>query len=192
MDDRNVWRARAAALAEASLSRPRLMHSREVARLSSELCDRFHADEEKGYIAGISHDLARELDVAEMLLLAEKDGLPVRDWERANPMLLHGRAAAAILTKHTGYGDEEALQAVRDHVTGRGSMGPISKIVFAADFLEPTREFVSPEFRRRTLGLSLDEMVLAVLERKIHFVKAASKEVAPDARALHEELTSHA
>jgi HD superfamily phosphohydrolase YqeK len=71
-------------------------------------------------------------------------------------------------------------------------MGPISKIVFAADFLEPTRELVSPEFRRRTLGLSLDEMVLAVLERKIHFVKAASKEVASDARELHEELTTHA
>jgi len=190
MDDRNVWRSRAAALVEASLSRPRLAHSREVARLASELCDRFHADEDKGYIAGISHDLARELDPAEMLLLAERDGQPVRDWERANPLLLHGRAAAAILTKHTGYADEETLQALRDHVTGRGGMGPISRIVFVADFLEPTRDFVSPEFRRRTLGLSLNEMVLAVLERKIHFVKAASREVAADAQALQAELRS--
>jgi predicted HD superfamily hydrolase involved in NAD metabolism len=192
MDDRNVWRSRAAALAEASLTRPRLHHSREVARLACELCDRFHADEERGYIAGIAHDLARELDTAEMLLVAEKDGLPLRDWERANPLLLHGRAAAAILTKHTGYADAETLQAVRDHITGRGAMGPISKIVFAADFLEPTRELVSPEFRRRTLGLSLDEMVLAVLERKMHFVRASSREVAADALALHQELTTHA
>jgi predicted HD superfamily hydrolase involved in NAD metabolism len=191
MDDRNVWRSRAAALVEASLSRPRIAHSREVARLASELCDRFHADEEKGYIAGISHDLARELDTAEMLLLAERDGLPVREWERANPLLLHGRAAAAILTKHTGYEDVEALQAIRDHVTGRGSMGPLSRIVFVADFLEPTRDFVSPEFRRRTLGLSLDEMVLAVLERKIYFVKNAAREVAPDALALHAELKTN-
>ena len=53
-------------------------------------------------------------------------------------------------------------------------MGLISKIVFAADFLEPTRDFVSPEFRRRTLSLSLDEMVLAVLDRNIHFIRAAS------------------
>jgi predicted HD superfamily hydrolase involved in NAD metabolism len=192
MDDRNVWRSRAAALVEASLSRPRIAHSREVARLASELCDRFHADEEKGYIAGVAHDLARELDPAEMLLLAERDGLPVRDWERANPLLLHGRAAAAILQKHTGYEEPETLQAVRDHVTGRGSMGPLSKIVFAADFLEPTREFVSPEFRRRTLGLSLDEMVLAVLERKIHFVKAAAREIAADAQALLAELKTNA
>ena len=191
MDDRNIWRSRAAALVEASLSRPRLSHSREVARLSSELCDRFHADEDKGYIAGISHDLARELEPSELLLLAERDGLPLRDWERANPILLHGRAAAAVLTKHTGYDDAETLQAIRDHVTGRGGMGPISKIVFAADFLEPTRDFVSPEFRRRTLGLSLDEMVLAVLERKIHFVKAASREIAPDAEALRQELKSN-
>jgi nicotinate-nucleotide adenylyltransferase len=192
MDDRNVWRSRAAALVEASLSRPRLLHSREVARLSSELCDRFHADEEKGYIAGIAHDLARELSISEMLILAESDGLPLRDWEKANPLLLHGRAAAAILTKHTGYTDAETLQAVRDHVTGRGTMGPISRIVFAADFLEPTREFVSPEFRRRTLSLSLNEMVLAVLDRKLHFVRAASKEVAADALSLHEELTANA
>jgi len=190
MDDRNVWRSRAAALVEASLGRPRLAHSREVARLASELCDRFHADEDKGYIAGISHDLARELDTAEILLLAERDGLPVREWERANPILLHGRAAAAILNKHTGYADEETLQAIRDHVTGRGGMGPISRIVFAADFLEPTRDFVSPEFRRRTLALSLNEMVLAVLERKIHFVKAASRDVAADALALQAELKS--
>ncbi|MGA2640420.1 MAG: bis(5'-nucleosyl)-tetraphosphatase (symmetrical) YqeK [Spirochaetia bacterium] len=192
MDDRNVWRSRAAALVEASLSRPRLNHSREVARLASELCDRFHADEEKGYIGGIAHDLARELNISEVLLLAEKDGLPVREWEKANPLLLHGRAAAAVLTKHTGYSDAETLQAIRDHITGRGGMGPISKIVFAADFLEPTRELVSPEFRRRTLGLSLDEMVLAVLERKLHFLRAASIEVAADSRELHEELTTHA
>jgi nicotinate-nucleotide adenylyltransferase len=192
MDDRNVWRSRAAALVEASLSRPRLLHSREVARLSSELCDRFHADEEKGYIAGIAHDLARELEITEMLILAKSDGLPVRDWEKSNPLLLHGRAAAAILTKHTGYTDAETLQAIRDHITGRGAMGPISKIVFAADFLEPTRELVSPEFRRRTLGLSLDEMVLAVLERKMHFLRAASKEIAADSQALHEELTANA
>ncbi|HEY9594510.1 MAG TPA: bis(5'-nucleosyl)-tetraphosphatase (symmetrical) YqeK [Spirochaetia bacterium] len=192
MDERNVWRSRASALVEASLSKPRLSHSREVARLASELCDRFHADEEKGYIAGMAHDLARELDLPEIVLLAESDGLPVSDMERLSPILLHGRAAAAILMKHTGYSDAETLQAIRDHVTGRATMGPISKIVFAADFLEPTRDFVSPEFRRRTLGLALDEMVLAVLERKLHYVRAAGSAVAPDALALYEELTTHA
>ena len=70
-------------------------------------------------------------------------------------------------------------------------MGTISKIVFAADFLEPTRDFVSPEFRRRSMALSLDEMVLAVLERKMHFVRQDKREITPDSRALHEELAAH-
>ncbi len=192
MDDRNVWRSRAAALAEASLSRPRLSHSREVARLCCELCDRFHIDEEKGYIAGMCHDLGRELDRSEILLLCEKDGLPLSPWERENPSLLHGRAGAAILLKDTGYSDPVTLDAIRDHITGRPGMGSLSKVVFAADYLEPTREFVSPEFRRRTLALSLDEMVLAVLERKLHHVRAQSQEIAPAAQALHEELTRNA
>jgi predicted HD superfamily hydrolase involved in NAD metabolism len=192
MFERNIWRSRAAALAEASLSKPRLLHTREVARLASELCDRFHADEEKGYIAGMAHDLARELALEEIVILGKEDGLPVGEQEKSNPLLLHGRAAASILAKDTGYSDPETLQAIRDHVTGRASMGTLSKIVFAADFLEPTRDFISPEFRRRTLSLSLDEMVFAVLERKIHYVKAEGHEIAPDAKALYQELSTHA
>jgi len=193
MDERNVWRSRAAALAEASLSRLRLSHSREVARLCCELCDRFHVDEEKGYIAGICHDLGRELDQNEIMLLCENDGLAaIQPMERQNPLLLHGRAGAAILMKDTGYSDPETLDAIRDHITGRAGMGNLSKIVFVADYLEPTREFVSPEFRRRTLALSLDEMVLAVLERKLHHVRAQSRALAPAAQALHEELTRNA
>jgi len=192
MDEQNpLWRSRAAALVEASLSRPRLAHSREVARLACELCDRFRVGEEKGYIAGMTHDLARELAPAEILLLCEGDGLPLSAAQRENPLLLHGRAAAVLLSKNTGYGDPDVLQAVRDHVTGSGSMGPLSRIVFAADYLEPTRDFVSPEFRRRTLGLSLNEMVLAVLERKIRAVSTESREVSLEALALREELRAH-
>ncbi len=190
--DRLVWRSRVAALVEATLSRPRVAHSREVARLACELCERFRVDEDCGYIAGIAHDLAREKDPAGMASLAAEDGRPVSDLERASPLLLHGRASAYLLEKLAGYGDAAVLEAVRDHVTGRGGMGPLSRILFVADFLEPTREFVSPEFRRRTSGLSLDEMVLAVLERKMHYVRAAGGVLAPQSLALHRELRKDA
>jgi nicotinate-nucleotide adenylyltransferase len=163
-----------------------------VARLACELCVRFRVDEDKGYIAGIAHDVAREKDEAELLSLAGSDGFPVSDGERAAPVLLHGRASAFLLERLAQYTDPEVLQAMRDHVTGRGGMGPLSRILFVADFLEPTRDFVSPEFRRRTSGLSLDEMVLAVLERKMHYVRAASGVLAPDSLALQKELRENA
>jgi hypothetical protein len=40
--------------------------------------------------------------------------------------------------------------------------------------------------------LSLDEMVLAVLERKMHFARQGNREIAPDSLELHEELATHA
>jgi predicted HD superfamily hydrolase involved in NAD metabolism len=190
--DSTVWRSRIAALVEASLSRPRIAHSREVARLACELCGRFRVDEDRGYIAGIAHDLAREKDLSEMAALCQADGQGVSALEQANPLLLHGRASAFLIERLAGYSDPEVMQAVRDHVTGRGGMGMLSRILFVADFLEPTRDFVSPEFRRRTSGLGLDEMVLAVLERKMHYVRAASAPLAPDSLALYQELKPNA
>ncbi len=187
-----VWRSRVAALVEATLSRRRVAHSREVARLACELCERFRVSEDAGYIAGIAHDLAREKEPAQIITLAAEDGLPVSDLERANPLLLHGRASAYLLVRLAGYDEAEVLEAIRDHVTGRGGMGQLSRILFVADFLEPTREFVSPEFRRRTSGLGLDEMVLAVLERKMHYVRAASGVLAPQSLDLHRELKKDA
>jgi nicotinate-nucleotide adenylyltransferase len=190
--DSTVWRSRVAALVEASLSRARIAHSREVARLACELCGRFGVDEDRGYIAGIAHDLAREKDPSEMAGLCQTDGQGVSALEKANPLLLHGRASAFLIERLAGYSDPEVMQAVRDHVTGRGGMGLLSRILFVADFLEPTRDFVSPEFRRRTSGLGLDEMVLAVLERKMLYVRAASAPLAPDSLALYQELKPHA
>lgn len=186
------WRSRVAALVEASLSRPRLVHSREVARLACELCERFRVEEDKGYIAGIAHDLAREKEPSELLELCRSDGLGLSDIEGQAPLLLHGRASAFLLQRLAGYAEPEVLQAMRDHVTGRSGMGLLSRILFVADFLEPTREFVSPEFRRRTSGLSLQEMVLAVLERKMHYVRVASGVLAPESLALHKELKENA
>ena len=190
--DETVWRSRAAALVEATLSKKRLAHSREVASVACELCDRFRWDGDKGYIAGIAHDLAREKTPAELLSLCEGDGAPISDLERESPILLHGRASALLLAQCTGYEDPEVLQAIADHVTGRGSMGILSRILFAADFLEPTREFVSPEFRRRTRDLPLDAMVLAVLERKLYYVRAEGRTAVPQSIALYEELKEHA
>jgi len=191
MDER-VWRSRAAALVEATVSKKRLAHSREVASLACELCERFRCDGDKGYIAGIAHDLAREKSPAELVSLCEGDGLPICEYEKENPLLLHGRASAVLLAQCSGYSDPEVLQAIRDHVAGRGSMGALSRILFAADFLEPTRDFVSPEFRRRTRDLPLDAIVLAVLERKLYYVRAEGRRAVPESLVLYEELKEHA
>jgi len=47
---------------------------------------------------------------------------------------------AEVLRRDWGIDDEEILDAVRDHVTGSTHMGPIAKVLFVADKLEPGRD----------------------------------------------------
>jgi nicotinate-nucleotide adenylyltransferase len=177
------------ALARSSLGEARYLHSRRVADLAAELCSRWGEEPERGCLAGLGHDLARERPPAEILALARRDGSGVSPLERDHPLVMHGRAAAVIM-QESGVSDQAVLQAVRDHVCGRPSMGTLSRILFAADYLEEGRDFHEEEARQRLLALPLDRMVLAVVEAKIRYVGPPS--VAAASLALYEELKRHA
>jgi nicotinate-nucleotide adenylyltransferase len=169
-----------------SLSRERLEHSRRVAELARDLCLRYGLDGAKGTLAGLAHDLAREMDLRKVRLLAARDGGGISALEAERPVLLHGRAASVLLRDALGVGDPEILDAVASHVTGRASMGLLAKIVFVADFLEPGRGFLDEKFRLSALELPLDSMMILVLEQIFKFLK--KRAIAAPARDLYEEL----
>lgn len=175
-------------LAREMMSPARYSHCRETGILARALCARFHQDGDKGFLAGLFHDAARGMSAADLLDLAPRDGLPISAVERAHPLVLHGRAAAVILAERGGYADPDVLWAIRDHVTGRPGMGPLSRIVLAADYLEPTRRFLEPEVRERILALELDSMLREVLEGKIGYVRSIHEPVAEATLALKGEL----
>jgi predicted HD superfamily hydrolase involved in NAD metabolism len=169
-----------------SLSPERLEHSRRVADLARDLCARYGLDGAKGTLAGLAHDLAREMDLRKVQVRATRDGGGISALEAERPVLLHGRAASVLLRDALGVADPEILDAVASHVTGRPSMGLLAKIVFIADFLEPGRGFLDEKFRLRALELPLDSMMILVLEEIFKFLK--TRAIAGPARDLYEEL----
>jgi predicted HD superfamily hydrolase involved in NAD metabolism len=176
----------AVALLQARLSPARRFHSLGAAGFAALLCVRHGLDPEKGHLAGLVHDLARELPAAELLGLAGGGGfLP---WERAAPVLLHGRAAAVLLRDRYGLSDAEVLTAVADHVTGRPRMPRLSKVLFCADFLEPGRDFADDALRALALELSLEAATALVLEKVFAFLRRRGMWIAPPALDLYEEL----
>ncbi|MBN1837496.1 MAG: bis(5'-nucleosyl)-tetraphosphatase (symmetrical) YqeK [Spirochaetales bacterium] len=170
----------------------RRAHCRAVARLAARLCRRFGLDPQQGRLAGLAHDLARELPADRLLELAAAEGGVITQEERERPVLLHGRAGAALLRREVGGCDPEVYQAVADHVTGRAGMGRLAKIVYAADFLAAGRRFVDPGTRARILRLDLDAMVGAVLERVFEYLGRGGIPLARNAAALYDELGEHA
>lgn len=175
----------------ASLTPARLAHCLGTAGFAALLCLRHGLDPQQGYTAGLLHDAARELPAPELLELARAAGFAPAPWERAHPVLLHGRAAVSVLRGRFGLTDEEVLQAVADHVTGRPGMPALSKAVFCADFLEAGRDFADDDLRERALELSLEEATALVLERVISFLRLGGRRVAPPALELYEELRAN-
>ncbi|MDR2500341.1 MAG: nicotinate (nicotinamide) nucleotide adenylyltransferase [Treponema sp.] len=150
----------------------RFLHSRSTAVLSHDLCLRFGLVPEKGYLAGIAHDMAKALPEEELRAWAKRDGLSITKLEQEKPSLLHARAGAAMAREYFQVEDEEILEAIRDHTTGRPGMGNLAKIVYIADKIEMTRSGIKEELRDTDRYGDLDSLFTAVLEDAVAYLRS--------------------
>jgi predicted HD superfamily hydrolase involved in NAD metabolism len=170
------------------LSKKRVKHSIGVAGLAGSLCMRYDIDKEKGLIAGIGHDIAREFDPEAMAHYALKDGGSILLWEKERPILLHGRAGAGFIREKWGIEDEEILSAIRDHTCGRPGLKLLSKIIMVSDLLEPGRKFLPEEKRKSILSCGIDEILCFVLESKFEDLRRKGREILPPSFLMYEEI----
>jgi nicotinate-nucleotide adenylyltransferase len=176
-----------------SLSLSRFLHSRNTALLSWDLCRRFGLDPGAGYLAGISHDLAKPLGWEEMTGIAQRDGQGISELERRKPMLLHGRAAAVLLRERFGVHNEEVLEAVAFHTEGKIGMGPLAKLVYIADKVEVSRKRV--DGRLRDLAYSgdgspsaLEGLFREVLEQAVGWLRSKRMDISGETLGLLESM----
>ncbi|MBQ9538476.1 MAG: bis(5'-nucleosyl)-tetraphosphatase (symmetrical) YqeK [Treponema sp.] len=176
------------AAAQAAEKKERWEHSLRVAATAELMCDMFGVSPEKGYLAGIAHDMCKDMEDSEMLSLAAKDGQPISDVERKKPALLHGRAAAMKLMQDFGIDDADIIQAVSRHTMGGASLCPLAKIIYAADKIEPGRPQSTQEYRDALFARSLDALTLEVLEENMRYLESKGKKVADVSVRFRESL----
>lgn len=167
-----------------TLSDARYTHSVGTAGMCRELCLRFGYDADTGYLAGLGHDLAREYPKKKLLEAVKNDCLPADDYLLRRPVLLHGIVAESVLRQRFGIREGDILEAVRHHTLGHPEMGVLGRILYVADYCEPSRSGLDNGFRRRCLGLSLEGMVLHILEHE----KTRRQPLAPVTRELYDRL----
>lgn len=166
----------------------RYQHSLRVAEMAREMCVIYGEDPDKGYFTGLAHDICKDLDDEAQISLAQQDGQEITELERKKPFLLHGRAAAVKLQRDFGVDDADVLQAVANHTFGGKGFCKLSKIIFAADKIEPGRPQSTEEYRREILSKPLDQMTLSVLQGHIDFLLSREKEIAPISYIFKESL----
>ena len=153
------------------LSPKRYEHTMGVEYTSTCLAMRYNADIEKARIAGLLHDCAKYLSSEDKLSQCEHFGIPVSDYERKNPELLHAKLGACFANELYGVTDPEVLSAIIWHTTGCPDMSLLDKIVFVADYMEANRNQAEdlPEVRALAFK-NLDACLLLILEDTIAYL----------------------
>ncbi|MBR6618344.1 MAG: bis(5'-nucleosyl)-tetraphosphatase (symmetrical) YqeK [Oscillospiraceae bacterium] len=129
------------AFLEQQLSPKRFRHSCNVARAARQLAQKYGADVEKAYFAGLMHDVCKEMlfDDQKALMLAG-DFAP-DEAELQSKKVWHGIAGAYYLQSEFGVTDKDILNAVRFHTVGRANMSLLEEIIYIADMISDDRDY---------------------------------------------------
>lgn len=149
----------------------RYLHSRGVEEVSYDLALIYGCDTRKASIAGILHDYAKGLSDEELLAKCDQYHLPITEVERKRPVLLHAKVGSAMVKDLLGVEDEDILNSITYHTTGRPSMSLLEKIIFTADFIEPYRKPIpNIDEIRRWAYLNLDTAVTMILKNTLDYL----------------------
>lgn len=90
-------------------------------------------------LACLCHDLARLYPVEKLMDELAARGIDPKQYKFESPVLYHGVVSAEIAREQFGIENEQILDAVRWHATGRDGMSLLEKVVYIADKLEMSR-----------------------------------------------------
>jgi predicted HD superfamily hydrolase involved in NAD metabolism len=176
-------------LAEAVANRmtpARFAHARRVAELARDLAGRHGLNPEKAFLAGLLHDLARDVELSHLLHKALSFGIVKHKEQVLVPLLLHGPVAAVLAGEEFGVRDPEVLEAIALHSTGGPEMGGVAQVVYVADALEPGRRYPGAEEARQLARMDLRGAVAFVAGLTLRYLTEHDQPVDPRTRETHE------
>jgi len=173
---------------EKRLSPRRFQHSLGVSTTAEFLAESFGCDKEKAKLAGLLHDIAREVPKNELLQRSQAFGIVVDDIEQAEVILLHGPLAAEMVQAEFGIDDAEVLQAIILHTTGGLAMTKLDKIIYLADVIEPGRNFTGLDNIRQIAQNDLDKALLMALDQSIGYIVQRCGLIHPATIAARNEI----
>ena len=142
------------------LDQRRVPHVLGTEEEAARLARRWGANEEDARRAGLLHDCTKRLDRSEHLKLCKQYHISVDDQERrAGGKLLHAKTGAALARDLFGVSDE-IYSAIYWHTTGKADMTLLEKIIYLADYIEPTRDFGALKELRPLAYEDLDRALL--------------------------------
>lgn len=162
------------------LDTERFEHTVGVMYTASALAMCHRVDLDKSLVAGLLHDCAKAIPSEKKIKLCEKYDIPISHSERENPGLLHAKLGAYLAKKKYDIEDEEILDAITYHTTGRPGMSPLEKIIYIADYIEPNRNAAPNLPAARALAFqNLNECLYLILKDSLEYLKTKNDPIDP-------------
>lgn len=170
-----------------SLSPKRYNHSILVAEEAKSLAKHYHINEEKAYITGLIHDIAKELTEEENIYWIEKGKLSKNLENKENINIKHADIGAVIAKEKYNL-DDNICNAIKYHTIGNKNMDLLAKIIYIADKIgrEKIPEALKPV--KEIAYKNIDKALLYCLEKqKIRLAEKGIK-MHEDTKELLKEL----
>lgn len=151
-----------------TLSERRYIHSIGVMEMCAKLAQIYGVDVQKAQIAGLLHDIAKEMTKEEMFKYVKENNIEITEIEKISYQILHGKIGADIAKKKYGL-DEQIQNAIKYHTTTSPEMDTLAKIVYVSDKIEMNRksEGYDLEYERELAQKDLDKTVLYIIDASI-------------------------
>ena len=162
------------------LSIERYIHTLGVVKTAKKLAVRYGCDVEKASLAALLHDCTKDYPEDMKRRFCKEYHVTIDKYMDKKIDLVHPFLGAEVARREFGVEDEEILNAIKYHTTGRPNMTMLEKIVFVADFIEPNRKKIDNlEEIRKVAYEDIDKAVKMILENTIEFVRKSGKVLHP-------------
>ncbi len=163
-----------------NLTEYRYIHSLGVTEMAEELATIYNVDVESARLAGLLHDIAKEMTEEESLKYVAENDISIDDIEKINVSILHGKIGADIAKKKYGV-NEQIQKAIQYHTETNPNMDTLAKIIYVSDKIEKNRkpEKFDLEYERKLAKEDIDAAVLFIIDASIKKVIKKSKLLHP-------------
>ena len=165
----------------------RIAHVQGTEQEAVSLARRWGANEVHARRAAILHDCTKYLNLEEQLRICAQYGIELDEMEQTAVKLLHSKTGAA-LARYVFGEPEEVCQAICWHTTGKPNMTLLEKILYIADYMEPTRNFDGVERLRDLAYEDLNAAVLLGTEMTVEEMNGYGSPVHPNTLAARDFL----
>ena len=168
----------------------RIPHIRGTEEEAVRLAARWGVDEMSARRAAILHDCTKYWGLDEQVALCSRFGVKLDELEQRAVKLLHSKTGSCIARYVFGE-TEQVCQAIFWHTTGKADMTMLEKVIYLADYIEPTRDFDGVEPLRRLAYEDLDKALLMGMKMTIEEMKQRGSPIHSNTQGAHDWLRQH-